>query len=42
VVTGTQPGTFTISSSGNQTGSFTIYFGTSTSCFKAITVVVEK
>lgn len=42
VVTGTQAATFTIKSNDNTFGTYTVYFGTSTSCFKAITVNVTK
>jgi hypothetical protein len=42
VVTGTQAATFTITSSTGQTGTYTIYIGSSTSCFTAITVTVTN
>jgi hypothetical protein len=42
VVTGTQSATFTIKSTTGQTGTYTIYIGSSTTCFKAITVTVTS
>ena len=42
VVTGTGAATFTIKSNDNHFGVYTVYFGTSTSCFKAIIVNVIK
>ena len=42
VVTGTGAATFTIKSNDNHFGVYTVYFGTSTSCFKAIVVNVIK
>ena len=41
-VTGSQSATFTVKSTTGQTGSYTIYFGPTTSCFKAITVDVTN
>jgi hypothetical protein len=41
-VTGTQAASFTIASNDNHFGTYTVYFGTSTSCFKSITVNVTK
>jgi hypothetical protein len=40
IVTGTGSASFSITSTTGQTGSYTIYFGPTTSCFKAITVNV--
>ncbi|HEX8649648.1 MAG TPA: hypothetical protein VF708_02325 [Pyrinomonadaceae bacterium] len=42
VVTGTGAASFTIKSNDNHFGVYTVYFGTSTSCFKAIVVNVIK
>lgn len=42
VVTGSGSATFTVTSTNGSTGDFTIYFGPSTSCYKAVTVKVTN